>query len=292
MQNHRLSYCVGSKSPKVGGRRRGGWVRRRGTVGKRPMSLRTTDVMAVMRHMADVAALKSDPVTQRQLLIDGMNQIVGTDSAFFYVADEWRPGMRPHFSHYTLSQQPDPTFLRYTAEFGIAFPLDDDPYCYHSIRAPALAQTWTDRDVLPGLGGQRRHGNFMDLKASGRLADGVISFYRTGAGGDRIVGVGMHRFGSAARLRQSQVALVTLAVGEIRRLVERGHLALPPVEAWAALPPRLQQVLDRMLSGHPPTRIARELGLSVWTVREHVQRLYKHHGVSSREELMAKFVRP
>jgi DNA-binding NarL/FixJ family response regulator len=66
---------------------------------------------------------------------------------------------------------------------------------------------------------------------------------------------------------------------------------LPPAEAGAELPPRLKQVLDRLLVGHPPKRIARELRLSVWTVREHVQRLYKRFDVNCREELMAKFVR-
>jgi DNA-binding CsgD family transcriptional regulator len=260
------------------------------------MGKRTTpgaaEVLRVMRHLADVSALKADPPAQRQLLIDGLNEIVETDSSFFYVADEWRPDMRPHFVHHTLSSQADSTFMRYTAEFGLKFPLDDDPYCYHSIRAAAEQQAWTYRDVMPGRGAERRHFNFMELKSTGRLADGIVSFYRTGPGADRIVGVGMHCFGSASRLRPAQVAMVNLAVGEIRRLVERGHVALPPVEAGAALPPRLQQVLDRMLGGRAPSRIARELGLSVWTVREHVQRLYRHFGVSSREELMAKFVRP
>jgi DNA-binding CsgD family transcriptional regulator len=259
------------------------------------MAKRTTlsaaESLRVMRLLADVTALKPDPPAQRQLLIDGLNGIVGTHTAFLYVADEWRPGMRPHFVHHTFTTQADPAFLRYTSEFGVKFPLDDDPYCYRSIRAAAAEQTWTAGQVLRGRADKWRHVHFMELKSTVRLADGVVSFHRIGPGGDRIVGVGMHRFGSAARLRPTEVALARLAVGEIRRLVERGHLALPPGPPPAALPPRLQQVLDRFLSGEAPKRIARELRLSPWTVREHVQRLYKHYAVSSREELMARFVR-
>jgi DNA-binding NarL/FixJ family response regulator len=37
-------------------------------------------------------------------------------------------------------------------------------------------------------------------------------------------------------------------------------------------------------------QMARELGVSVWTVREHIQRLYRHFGVGGRDELMARFV--
>ena len=45
-----------------------------------------------------------------------------------------------------------------------------------------------------------------------------------------------------------------------------------------------------MLRGEGAKQIARELGLSVWTVREHIQRLYRHFGVRSRDELMSRFV--
>jgi DNA-binding CsgD family transcriptional regulator len=65
--------------------------------------------------------------------------------------------------------------------------------------------------------------------------------------------------------------------------VARRRHAWPSADRW--------QVLDRFLSGKAPKRIARELRLSPWTVREHDQRLYKHYAVSSREELMARFVR-
>ena len=85
-------------------------------------------------------------------------------------------------------------------------------------------------------------------------------------------------------------ALHRLAGGEVRRLVARGHLSLGPPPS-PGLPPRLRQVLDGMKEGHAPKAIARKLGLSVWTVREHIKRLYAVHGVSGRDELMARFLR-
>ncbi len=99
----------------------------------------------------------------------------------------------------------------------------------------------------------------------------------------------MHQFGSAKKLTARQRVIVTFAMHEIDRLILRGHLPLPPVQP-PDLSPRLRQILDRLLSGQIPKRIARELGLSVWTVREHMERIYRHFGVTGREELMAKFI--
>lgn len=249
-------------------------------------------ILAVMRHLADVASLKENPPAQRQLLVDGLNKLLDTDGGFFYVADDWRPDARPHFIHHTLCTENDQSFLRYTAEFGVKYPLEHDPYCYHSIRDPATVQAWTFDDVTAD-GDPASRDNFMDLAATVRLRDGVVSFYRTGPSLDRVVGFGLHRFGRATPLSAREVNLAQIAVNEIRRLVERGHLILPAAagDVPAALSPRLQQVLDRLLAGDTPKTIARELGLSIWTVREHIRRLYTHFNVCGREALMARFTR-
>lgn len=254
------------------------------------VNLSLRDVLCVMRHLADVATLKNAPPAQRQHLIDGLNKLIGTDSSFFYVADDWRASKSPRFTHQTISSDHDKRFLRYLAEFGIQFPLDDDPFSYHALRDRAKMRTWTHQDVLPTKASAKQHPVFMDLRTSGRVADGVVSFFRTGANDDRIIGVGMHRFGQRPRLTIRQVAMVELAVSELRGLIERGAMFVASANPDPPLPSRLQQVLDRLLAGQTPKIIARQLGLSIWTVREYIQRLYKHFKVSGREELMAKFV--
>ena len=250
----------------------------------------TEELLTVMRHLADVAALKADPVAQRELLINGLNRIAGTNQAFFFVADGWSRDGKPHFVHQTLGVDRDSVFLKYMSEFGIRHPLTADPFCAHSLDDTRDVQLRTFTDVLPDRSTERRFEPFMEIRREGRVTDGVVGFFRgTGADRDRIAGVGMHQFGAAPRLRPRQRALVEFAVAEIRRLAERGHLVMPPHEP-TGLPPRLLQIRDRLLAGQVPKRIARELGLSIWTVREHIQRLYKHLGVSGRDELMARFV--
>jgi DNA-binding CsgD family transcriptional regulator len=247
-----------------------------------------------MRHLADVAALTRDPPAQRRLLVDGLNPIFGTNQGFFFVADGWRPGLRPQFAHQTFTTDVDPVFLQYAEDFGRRLALQADPFCDRSLTDPRALQTRQVADVLPDRAARLRYPEFVDLRRSGRVADGAVSLYRDGAhAGGRVVGVGFHRFGDERKLSARQVKLVAFAVAELRRLAARGHLRLPPGpdDGPDELPPRLRQVQARLLAGRSPKAMARELGLSVWTVREHVQRLYRRHGVNGRDELMARFVR-
>jgi DNA-binding CsgD family transcriptional regulator len=56
------------------------------------------------------------------------------------------------------------------------------------------------------------------------------------------------------------------------------------------VPPRFRRVLVRMLAGDSEKQIAHALGLSRHTIHEYIRALYRELGVSSRGELMAKFV--
>src|SRR5438067_2380677 len=60
--------------------------------------------------------------------------------------------------------------------------------------------------------------------------------------------------------------------------------SLPP------LSPRLKQTLELLLAGESEKQIARRLSLSQHTVHVYVKALYKGFGVSSRGELLARFI--
>ncbi len=245
-----------------------------------------------MRLLADVAALRHDPTTQRQHLIDGLNRLIGTNQSFFYVAGGWHPGGSPHWIHRTLGSDLDPVAMRYFHEFGSAFPLMADPYAAGTVNNPDQFQTVCQADVMPDRQAQRRFGHFMDVITAAKVSDGVVAFHRTAADPARIVGVGMHNFRSTGKLRPRQIALVRFAMEELNSMNERGHFDLPPSDPRRPLPPQQMRVLELMLSGLHPKGIARELNLSIYTVREYIQCIYRYHKVSGRGELMAKCLRP
>lgn len=59
----------------------------------------------------------------------------------------------------------------------------------------------------------------------------------------------------------------------------------------ADLSPRQRQTLDHLLAGHSEKQIAARMRLSHNTVHHHIKALYRHFGVSSRSELLAKWVK-
>lgn len=76
--------------------------------------------------------------------------------------------------------------------------------------------------------------------------------------------------------------LLTRLVGT--RLTTHGQAARPQ------LSPRLRQTLDALLAGDGEKQIASLLGLRRSTVHGYIRDLYRHYGVRSRPELMARFV--
>jgi DNA-binding CsgD family transcriptional regulator len=69
------------------------------------------------------------------------------------------------------------------------------------------------------------------------------------------------------------------------RLATRSQIGRP------GLAPRVRQTLDALLQGDSEKQIAARFGLQRTTVHGYVRQLYKHFGVRSRGELMARFVK-
>jgi DNA-binding NarL/FixJ family response regulator len=85
-------------------------------------------------------------------------------------------------------------------------------------------------------------------------------------------------------------------VADLCRLLGRRMQRVLPANSNAAtapnppLSPRLKQTLELLLAGESEKQIARRLSLSQHTIHVYVKALYKGFGVSSRGELLAKFI--
>jgi DNA-binding CsgD family transcriptional regulator len=60
--------------------------------------------------------------------------------------------------------------------------------------------------------------------------------------------------------------------------------------AAVELSARQLEIVNRILEGRTPKSIAFELGLSIYTIREHLSTIYEKFEVCGRDELMACFI--
>lgn len=243
-----------------------------------------------MRLLADVSSLRHDPQLQKLRLIDGLNDLLRTQLGVWIEMDDWRPKRNPRAKAQILTSDPDPYWVRYMSDFTVNHSAHDDPYADHSIRSKARTQVWQFEPLVANAESQRRYGATLDMARKLKIRDGVVSILRMGESGDSIVGFSLQRRVEFGKLTKREMAVADLAIREIGDMIRRGSLCAQ-LEKQPALPPRLRDVLERLLRGQSPVLMARSMGISVHTLREHVGRLYMHFKVNSREELMAKFVR-
>ena len=86
------------------------------------------------------------------------------------------------------------------------------------------------------------------------------------------------------------IALVSFLHGELSRLVG-SRLARFADPSPTDLTPRTRQVLAALLEGDGDKQVAARLRMSVHTVNEHSKQIFRHFGVRSRAELLARWVR-
>ncbi len=86
---------------------------------------------------------------------------------------------------------------------------------------------------------------------------------------------------------QSTLAFINAVLARLvgSRLATRSQVGRPE------LAPRVRQTLEALLEGDSEKQIAARFGLQRTTIHGYVRQLYKHYGVRSRGELMARFVK-
>ena len=257
---------------------------------ERRTRLSVMEVIEVMRLIADVAAARGDASAQQAILAAGLQRLVGATVGFAGHCDGWWSEGEPRFVGMTLMDGSASVFDDY-ARLVLGSPdgLDSDPYCRLSTAHEGPSVLISQGEALSRT---RGHSDvFRAWVDHLRVADGLVGVIRLQGEGGRAAAVSMQRLDDRRGFSARQRALAELAVGELARLAACGHLAfpLPPKEdPSAALSPRQRQMLQLLLTGRHVKGIARDLGLSAWTARDHIKAIYRRLNVTSREELMAR----
>jgi DNA-binding CsgD family transcriptional regulator len=100
----------------------------------------------------------------------------------------------------------------------------------------------------------------------------------------------IHREAGRRQFDEHEVALVDIAHREVARLIG-GALTRWDEPAPSSLPARMRQVLRCLLEGDGDKHVASRLNLSAHTVNYYTKQIYRHFGVTSRSELLARWLR-
>jgi DNA-binding CsgD family transcriptional regulator len=118
----------------------------------------------------------------------------------------------------------------------------------------------------------------------------LTCFHSLAAGGGHLSGVILGRAAGDRPFGRREELVVQVAHAALAPLIG-GPLARFAEPSPSALPPRARDVLRCLLEGDGDKQIAARLGLRPLTVNGYVKQIYAHFGVSSRGELLARWVR-
>lgn len=249
------------------------------------MMILEDDVRAMVRLVADVAALGSDHATAKSRLMDGLKVLIGADCwvwALGYLDPERVPvytslthgGFSPErFARYLQAiEHPDMKTL--TAPFAAEL-------------SSAVGQVTRLRQEIEDAGGNRFAGtDVYPLWLAADVAPLILSARPLNQNCVSMIGIYRRASETLFEEREKQIAHVLLT--EVSWL----H-ALGWPENFGVMPPALsqrpRQVLNLLLEGHGRKFIAAEMGISIHTVSGYIKEIYAAFGVQSHAGLMKRF---
>ncbi len=248
---------------------------------------RLRDVRMVYRLLWECTEIGSDSNAWRTHLLDGISAIIGARvGLYMHVHDPLQETERLEASMASGFLDTDHLALWQHYQENDAQREDLYHRSYFHDHRPPLRTRVLDEVVAPREWERSLHYNEY-VRPCG-LGDRITSSLRLrGVEDAPLQTLVFHRHAKDGDFAASAKYLVNLLHHELSELLGK-KLALPAtLHDTGSLPPRMAQVLDRLLSGHSEKQVAAQLGISPHTVNRHVQRIYQHFGVNSRGKLIA-----
>jgi DNA-binding CsgD family transcriptional regulator len=252
--------------------------------------IRLPEIRALFQLTGECRELGDDPVLWRRHMLAGLARLTGAGLAINYEGI-WLP-----------------TRVSGIVEWGWENGFDRRPWLRMN---EEFARTGADVNpmVRPYLTVCRRGGHPSQTRAD-LVRDGdwyrsrFYREYQEPSGGDTILFCDVP-LPAGDGSRSILVLVLPVGAGDFtardRAVVQELHAAITPLiggplagldePSPANLSPRSRQVLRCLLDGDGDKQVAGRLAISPLTVNVHTKAIYKHFGVSSRAELLARWVR-
>ncbi len=157
---------------------------------------------------------------------------------------------------------------------------------------PALSRAWISLEE-PVLIDEVQYGTGNWVERLGRLALTNVAFHGIRGPGGMLAYAGFAQVGvpmNESLARHLELLMPQLAVSLARMLATEGHRRLPAWQGPAGLTAREIEVLDWVKFGKTNGEIAEILGLSMPTVKNHLQHAMKKLAVRTRGQALARAI--
>jgi DNA-binding CsgD family transcriptional regulator len=250
--------------------------------------IREEDVKSMLRLMSEIAQLPADPTLRTQHAVQGIGKIVRARATFSTRFRSQGPGhaVQPYMAMQCGWDQRE---LQAVIEMASEDPLHD--FVNKDMHA---GHTWpflcVNRRLDAGRQRLRRDIAPRIREMVGGDLDAIVVCPAAALG--HFAGVGIQRSNGDVPFTDRELQIVRLLWTELSFLHVQPIAAVEKKLWGTRLPPRLQQVLDRLLAGDSAKQVAAHLRLSPHTVSDYIKELYRRFGVASRGELLAEFIAP
>lgn len=242
------------------------------------------DFRAVVRILGELSAMEGTVDDKRNFLLREIGLLLDTDTWLWGVSPLMEPGKQPVYVFQNTGGLDDERMARMLK--AIEHP---DTGAMTKRLAEDVIQagghiTRLRQDVI-------EDDWFLNSPANPLWRDanvGPILFSIRPIPGQGISVVGFYRPVSAPRFTVREARIAHIVLTEVGWLHEAG---MPHAEARSVprLPPRCRLILNQLVRGRPRKEIASDLGLSVHTVNDYLKQIFRHFGVHSQAELIARF---
>lgn len=259
--------------------------------------LRLCDVRAAFRLVGEVTELGADPHDWWSHLLEGTCQLIGATGSIGGETEglfHMTPEVKVFGNFFARYQAGDlKLFQQFIAEEKWRTTDEAGEKYYPLFRggAPLLVRS---HEQLVEPRRYRQSEFFNDYFRPSRFEDRIFCFWRSPSDydpeGKLWFGTTFHRGVGDRPFSRRERRLVHLVHSELRPLL---GTKLVPCRGFVDRPlsPRLRQTLELLLAGRSEKQIADKCRLAKSTVNEYVAALYQRYDVSSRAELMARFLR-
>lgn len=261
------------------------------SAGSEISQLSLTDVARLLRIMGEIATVRSDPRRWRMLLLGEMNQLLQASASAAFIVRDVVPGIPPLVvSVFDSGFKQESQRQAFLHEYNVS-PFNDplsraalEGYMHSGGRASTSL-----RGELVSDAAWYGAAEVVEHRRAAGIDDCVFSIH---AGADRtqaFVLCAFRPWGASPFGQRERVLLETMHTAV--EALYRSEEATGRLSRAAELSPRVRETLDHLLSGLTERQVAGRMELSVHTVHDYVKMLYAHFGVSSRSELLARWLR-